>query len=503
MIRTVQGPQRGVGIKVKRLNGMDAMLLYSEAPNLHTHTLKVAVVDTTEFPQPFTFEVFRSVVGRRLHLLEPLRYRLVDIPFKLHHPMWLPDCTVDLDYHLRQVRVPEPGGRRELDQVIGDVASSPLDRSRPLWELYFAEGLAGSRIAVIGKVHHVLADGVASANLLARGMDLSGGLTDERDAPAAVTPPSSAELVRSAAQDHLAQLAELPSLVKDAVGGFRDVRRRSRQRGPVPDMAKPFAAPPTFLNHVVSPTRTFASAPLALAQVKETAKKLESTINDVILATAAGALRSLLLRYDGHADEPIVASVPVSTDRSPERISGNMISGLMVSLPVHLTDPLERLKVTARSASIAKEDHELIGPDLYSRFMSYLPTALAPSIFRWQAARADHNRLMNVPVSNVPGPRERGRLGGAVVTEIYSTGVLSSGVGINITVWSYVDQVNIAVLSDDRTFCDTHEATDAMVDAFAELRAAAGFTDPLTVPPSALPRAFAPTGVPPSPVNPE
>lgn len=471
---------------VKRLNGMDAMLLYSETPNLHTHTLKVAVVDTTEFPGPFTFELFRQIVARRLHLLDPLRYRLIDIPFRLHHPMWLPDSDVDLDYHLRRVQVPTPGGRRELDQVIGDVAGTPLARDRPLWELYFAEGLAGDRIAVIGKVHHVLADGVASANLLARGMDLSGGLTDERDTPAPVPIPSSAQLVRTAAQDHLAQIAHLPALVKDAVAGFREVRRRSKERGAVPDMAKPFAAPATFLNHVVSPVRTFASAPLSLAEVKETAKKLDSTINDLILATAAGALRTLLMRYDGHADEPLVASVPVSTDRSPERISGNMISGLMVSLPVHLADPLERLRVTAQSTAIAKENHELIGPDLYTRFMSYLPTALAPRIFRWQAARADTNKMMNVPVSNVPGPRERGHLGGAVVTEIYSTGVLSPGVGLNITVWSYVDQVCIAALSDDRTFRDTHEVTDAMVESFSHIRSAAGLSGVLDVPLSAL-----------------
>ena len=467
---------------------MDAMLLYSETPNLHTHTLKVAVVDVSDFTGSFDFAVFREIVGRTLGHLDPLRFRLIDIPWKLHHPVWLPDCPVDLDYHLRQVHVPEPGGRRELDQVIGEVASTPLDRSRPLWELHLADGLAGGRIAVIGKVHHVLADGVASANLLARGMDFTNQPPAVGGVPAGVDPPSSTELLRFAAKDHVHQIARLPTLVKDAVAGFSEVRKRSRQRGTVPDMAKAFAAPPTFLNHMVSPARTFASAPVSLAEVKDTAKKLDSTINDIILATAAGALRKLLLHYDGHADEPIVASVPVSTDRSPDRITGNMISGLMVSLPVHLDDPLERLRVTAQSTAIAKENNELISPDLYSRLMSYLPTALAPSAFRWQAAHATTNRMMNVPVSNVPGPREPGRLGGAVVTEIYSTGVLSPGVGLNITVWSYVDQVNIAVLSDDQTFDDVHEVTDAMVAAFGELRSATGSPGPLLIPPAALPR---------------
>src|ERR1700742_4966697 len=139
---------------MKRLNGMDAMLLYSEAPNLHTHTLKVAVLEPGCDAPGFGFEAFRDHVRRRLHLLEPLRYKLVDIPWRLHHPMWLEDCNVDLDYHLHRVHVPPPGGRRELDAVIGEVASTPLDRSRPLWEFHVAEGLSGGRFAVIGKIHH-------------------------------------------------------------------------------------------------------------------------------------------------------------------------------------------------------------------------------------------------------------------------------------------------------------------------------------------------------------
>lgn len=113
---------------MKRLNGMDAMLLYSETPNLHTHTLKVAIIDATSYDathdNPYSFEVFRRTIARRLHLLEPLRYRLVDIPFRLHHPMWLENCDVHLDYHVRTVSVPAPGGRRELDEVIGRIAST-------------------------------------------------------------------------------------------------------------------------------------------------------------------------------------------------------------------------------------------------------------------------------------------------------------------------------------------------------------------------------------------
>jgi diacylglycerol O-acyltransferase / wax synthase len=459
---------------VKRLNGMDAMLLYSETPNVHTHTLKVAIIHAGGF----TFDAFRRTVQRRLHLLDPLRYQLIDIPWKLHHPMWLENCPVDLDYHLRRVQVPSPGGRRELDELIGRIASTPLDRSRPLWEFHFAEGMADDRFALIGKVHHTLADGVASANLLARLMDLAGP-QNERDDYETCDPPTKAELLRAAGRDNLHHVATLPVLMRDAVRGISRVRRRKRERGDGPEMATMFKTPPTFLNHVVSPARTFATASLSLADVKETAKHLGVTFNDILLAMAAGGLRELLLRYDGRADQPILASVPVSTDMSPDRITGNEISGLAVSLPVHVDDPLERVRLTSLATGRAKEENELFGPKLHGRMMDYLPPPLAPPLFRWQSRQAS-NKIMNVAVSSVPGPREHGHLGGATVSEIYSIGVLTPGSAFNTTVWSYVDQVDISVLSDDRTFNDVHEATDAMVHGLADIRRAAGLPADLT-----------------------
>src|SRR6201996_2463438 len=221
---------------------MDAMLLYSETPNLHTHTLKVAVIDAANFDGEFNYEVFRHHLRRRLHLLDPLRYKLVEIPWQLHHPMWQEDCDVDLDYHLRRIQVPAPGGRRELDRVIGEVASTPLDRTRPLWEFHFAEGLSGGRFALIGKIHHALADGVASVNLLARAMDLEDGTTDERDNDDC-TEATTGELLRAAGRDHVRQIAELPGLLRDAAVGFSRVRRRSKERGDHPDLAEAFNAP--------------------------------------------------------------------------------------------------------------------------------------------------------------------------------------------------------------------------------------------------------------------
>ncbi len=472
---------------MKRLNGMDAMLLYSETPNLHTHTLQVAIVDAGGLDD-FGFEAFEQTMQRRLHLLDPLRYRLVDIPWRLHHPMWLENCEVDLDYHLRRVRVPTPGGRRELDSVISEIAGTPLDRSRPLWEFYFAEGMPGRRFALIAKVHHTLADGVASANLLARLLDLTPG--DERDGYRVCTAPSTSELLCAAGRDHLMQVAALPKLMANAVRDISRARRRSKDQRDKPG-ATGLGRPQTFLNHMVSPNRTFATAAVAFDDVEETATRLDVTFDDVVLAIATGGLRELLLRYDGRADRPLQASVPVNTDRSPDRITGNEISGVSVSLPVHVDDPLERMRLISLETGIAGEDHDWFGPKLTGRVMEYLPPPLAPAAFRWQSRRVAHNRLANVAVSNVAGPRQHGNIAGAPVTEIYSVGALSAGSALNITVWRYADQVDISVLSDDGTFDDVHEATDAFLHGLRETRRAAGLTAELRTVRAALAPAHA------------
>jgi diacylglycerol O-acyltransferase / wax synthase len=465
---------------VKRLSGWDAVLLYSETPTVHMHTLKLAVIEIGDLgDRTFGIDEFRKVIHGRLYKMEPFCYQLVDIPFKMHHPMWRENCEVDLTYHVRPYRVDAPGGRRQLDEAVGRIASTPLDRSRPLWEMYFIEGLADGRIAVLGKIHHSLADGVASANLLARGMDPQVGLQSDRDSYATDPAPTKGELVRTALADHLRQIRRLPSVVRYTADGIGRVRRSSKKLSP--ELTRPFTPPRSFMNHRVDAQRKFATASLALADVKQTAKQLNVTINDMVLAISSGALRTLSLKYDGHADHPLLASVPVSFDFSPQRISGNYFTGVMMVVPIHLDDPLQRVQAVHDAAVDAKETHHLLGPELVSRWAAYFPPAPAERLFHWLADKDGQNKVLNIPISNVPGPREYGRVGGALVTEIYSVGPLTTGSGLNITVWSYVDQLNISVLSDGRTLADPHELTDEMIKAFVEIRRAAGLSEDLTV----------------------
>jgi diacylglycerol O-acyltransferase / wax synthase len=269
------------------------------------------------------------------------------------------------------------------------------------------------------------------------------------------------------------------------------VRRRSRERGGHPDLARNFAPPQCFINHRVTPGRRFATAPLALSDVKETAKHLGVTLNDVVLAVAAGALRQLLLRYDGDAGSPLIAGVPVSFNTSPDRLDGNEFTYMTPSLSVHIDDPLQRVELTSMATKIAKENHQLLGPTLLPAWLSYFPPALAPRFFRAQARRVESASVMNLTISNVPGPRQRGHIEGAVLNEIYSVGPVVAGSGLNITVWSYVDQLAISVLTDDITLADPHEATDAMIDSFIEIRRAAGLSDQLQTLDATLPLAVA------------
>jgi diacylglycerol O-acyltransferase / wax synthase len=465
---------------MKRLSGWDAMLLYSETPNVHMHTLKIAIIEIGDLGgREFGVADFREVIRSRLYKLDPFRYQLIDIPYKFHRPMWRENCDVDLEYHVRPLTLPAPGGRRELDEAIGRIASTQLDRKHPLWEMYFVDGLADGRIAVVGKIHHALADGVASANLMAQGMDLQQGAQREDDNYVPDEPPARGQLVRAAFRDHLRQIGRVPATFKYTAQGVNRVRKSARKLSP--ELTRPFAPPPSFINHILTPERRFATASLALADIKATSKHLGVSINDLVLAISAGALRTLSLQYDGSADNPLLASVPLSFDFSKERISGNFFTGILIPIPVDVADPLERVRQAHEAAVSAKESNQLIGPELISRWSNYMPPIAAESMFKWMSNQDGPNKVLNLNISNVPGPREHGRVGGALVTEIYSVGPITATSGLNITVWSYVDEFNISVITDGATVDDPHEVTTAMLDEFVEIRRAAGLPERLTV----------------------
>lgn len=274
-------------------------------------------------------------------------------------------------------------------------------------------------------------------------------------------------------------MAQVPSTVGYTVAGLQRVRRSSRKLNA--ELTMPFSPPPSFMNHALTPERRFATASLSLADIKETKSRLDVSINDLVLAMSAGALRQLSLTYDGHADQPLLASVPVAFDFSSDRLCGNCFTGVMMPVYINIEDPLERVRRTHESAVVAKESNTLIGPELISRWSNYMPPAAMEALFARLSKADGPNKMLNLNISNVPGPREYGRIDDVQVTEIYSVGPVTATAGLNITVWSYADQLNISVLSDTLTVKDAHEVTTAMVDEFITIRRAAGLSEELTV----------------------
>ena len=438
-------------------------MLYTEAANVPMHTVKVAIVDAPG-ASDFSVETARKVVRQRLHRFEPMRRVLVDTPYGFHRPMWRENCPVDLAYHVRPLHLPSPGGRRELDNAVATLIEQPLDRTRPLWEIYVVDRLADGRCAVVTKIHHALADGVASANLLAVALD-----KPEDVSPAATCDPhpTKAQLIRKAVLDHLHQIAELPSLLRYTAASVHRVARSGRNRSSV-------KVPRAFMNHRLATGRRFATASLPFADAKQVSRQLGCTINDLVLAMAAGAARELRLRYDGRSDVPLVAMVPVCLDASPGRSAGNNFTQIAVALPADLDDPLHRVARSHDAAVSAKQLHTLRGPELLTRWFAYLPPIMVRKLSGLMARTNAHLKMQNLVVSNVRGPREHVHVAGATIAEFYSVGPLVAGCGLNITVWSYANQLNISVLADAATVTDAHEVTEELMREFAEIASAAG-----------------------------
>jgi diacylglycerol O-acyltransferase len=461
---------------MQRLTGLDAGFLYMEAPSLHMHTLKVAVLEPAPGIDDLPIEWVRAQISARLHLLPPFRRRIVEVPFGFHHPVWIDDPDFDIEYHVRRAQVAPPGGQAEMDAVISEIASRPLDRSRPLWELYVLEGLADGRIGVLVKIHHAAADGVAASQLLANVMGTDADALEPDPPPFVAEPlPSSLRLVSDAFYDHLVQLALLPALLVRTALRLASVVRHRRSASVQPP--RPILdTPRTSFNAGLTPHRIFSSGSLPLADVKHVKTAAGVTLNDVVLAVVAGSLRTYLARRGELPDRSLVAGVPVSTDKpdAVARLGGNKVSNLFTSLATDEPDPLARLKAISAVTSEAKVVQNLLGADMMQNWVQYTP----PRPYSWfmnlysRLNLADrHAPPINLVVSNVPGPRQPLFAGGARLVELYSVGPVLEGIGLNITVWSYLDRLYVGVLACRESTPDAARITEGLQPALDELLA--------------------------------
>ena len=440
---------------VERMDGADAGFLYMETPSQHMHTLKVAVLAPNA---DLTFDTFQSGVLARLGKLPPLRRKAVKVPFQLNHPVWVTQRRVDPTMHFFRHTVGGTGARADLERLIGEIASTPLDRSVPLWELHLCDGLADGGTAIVAKMHHALADGMAANALLGNVTDVSGSEAFLPREAHMATPPAEQEtpappaLVRAALIDAIVQIALIPALLWRTLTGVRSVLRYRRAERP--DVPRPVLdAPRTSFNGALSPRRNFATCSLGLADMKSARGNLPGvTLNDVVLAIVSGALRRWMAERGEHPSSSLMAGIPTATDLkgAPVRLHGNRVSNLFTSLATDIDDPIERLCAISRVTSHSKQLQQELGPQMLTEWTQFTPPAPFSAFMRLYSrlrAASWHAAPFNVIVSNVPGPREPAHIGSAVLTDLFSVGPILEGIGLNVTVWSYVDQMNFSLLS--------------------------------------------------------
>jgi WS/DGAT/MGAT family acyltransferase len=464
---------------MQRMTGLDASFLYFETPTMHMHVCAVIIFDPSSAPGGYSFERVRSTLENRLHLVPAFRRRLYSVPLNLGHPVWVEDPDFDLDYHVRRIGCPAPGGEEQLAAIAGDIASRPLDRTKPLWEMWVVEGLENGHVAVVAKMHHATIDGVSGANLMVHFLDL------EPDPPPKPAPegewkperaPSDIELIAHAAASRVTKPFGVVKMATKTVGSVgRLVLARRRHGGP--GMAAPLTAPRTSFNTVITPHRKVAFARVPLEDVKAVKQAFDVKVNDVVLAIASGAIRRYLQQRNELPEKSLLATVPVSVRVDEEKGDGaNRVSAMFSTLATNLDDPVERLRAISAANKGAKVEHKAIGADTLQGWTQYAaPTtfSLAARLYSSLKLAARHPVIHNLVISNVPGPRFPIYFAGSKLVALYPLGPIFDGAALNITVLSYLDSVDWGFIACREVMPGLWDLAAAIPDSLAELRKAA------------------------------
>ena len=464
---------------MQRLTGLDAGFLYMETSSMHMHVASTGVFDPSTVPGGYDFEKVKDLVRSRLHLLPPFRRRLVTIPFELHHPLWIEDPDFDLDYHVRRAALPAPGGPEELAEFAADVMSRPLDRNRPLWEMYVVEGLEDGNIACVTKTHHAAIDGVSGAELTVNLLDLTPEPTEVPPPEEPWRPdrePSDFEKVGWAMGSLVRQPVRMVKTARRTGEMMLNLRRRNREPSVTPPPA-PFSAPRTSLNVAITPHRKFAFKSLAIDDVKAVKNAFGTTVNDVVLALCAGALRRYFNSIDERPDGPLVAMVPVSVRSEDEKGAlGNRVTAMLCTLATDIDDPGERLQTISAMTRSAKDQDKAIGAESLTDWVEFMAPALAARAARLYSNMKIADRIrppFNLVVSNVPGPPFPLYSAGARMVDMYPMGPIADGAGLNITVMSYMDRMDFGLTACREVVDDLWGIASGIEAALDELTKAA------------------------------
>jgi WS/DGAT/MGAT family acyltransferase len=453
-----------------RLSALDVSFLYLEEPTTPMHVGGVAVFRPPA--EGLDYDELVALVEQRMALVPRYRQRVKQVPGHLAKPVWIDDPDFDITYHVRRSALPRPGTDQQLRELVGRLISRRLDRHRPLWEMYLVEGLSGGRVAVVTKTHHAMVDGAAA-------VDLAQVMLDDARTPAALgtelwmprPEPGAVGLVA----DAVSELIRRPSEVADTVRlGLLDARATvGKVAGTAVGLlatarsaARP--APDSPLNAEIGEQRRFGTARTDLADYKAVRGAHGGTVNDVALATVAGALRSWMLTR-GQAVMPgtiVRALAPVSV-RGDEDEAENQVSSYLVDLPIGEPSPIMRLHQVSYAMKGHKDAGQAVGADALVRISGFAPPTLHALGAR--TASGLSRRLFNLVVTNVPGPQSPLYAAGAEMLEVYPVVPLAKGQAVSIGLTSYNGGVYYGLNADRDAMPDVDVLAQLIEESLAEL----------------------------------
>ncbi|BBZ12316.1 WS/DGAT/MGAT family O-acyltransferase [Mycobacterium branderi] len=454
---------------MERLSGLDASFLYTETHTQPLNVCSVVELDTSTTPGGYTFDRLRDGLEQWIKALPELRAKLADSRFNLDHPVWADDTDFDIERHLKRIRLPAQAGRHELAEICGRIAGEPLDRRRPLWEMWVIEDDTDGQLAAVTKAHHAAVDGILAANLFAR-LCSSEPEAPPPDPVDGLGRPSRLEIAADGLLNVATRPLRLAGVLSTTATSVVTTLRRARAGQ---TMAAPFAAPKCRFNAAITSERAVAFTQLKLADVKAVKNRFGVKVNDVVMALCAGALRRLLAEHGELPKRSLVAMVPVSVHGRSNRSGRNQVSGMFCRLLTQIEDPVERLRGITHATAIAKDHSAAIGPTLLQDWTHLANQPLFNAASRLYPKTGLANfPVYNLIISNVPGPQAPLYFLGAQLKAMYPLGPIFHSCGLNITVMSLDGTLNVGILACPRLIPDVWKLADNFpVELAALLRA--------------------------------
>jgi diacylglycerol O-acyltransferase len=437
---------------MERLSGLDASFLYLESSAQLMHVCGIIQLDPSTIPEDYSFGAFKADLEARISTIPDFRRKLKEVPLEIDHPVWVDDADFDINRHVHRLAVPSPGGPAELAKLCGHMAGIPLDRSRPLWEMWVIEGLDNGRIAIFSKMHHATVDGISGSNLISFLCSLEPGapLLD-------LTPlgehygqaPGDWELFGRGVLNNLGKPLQFARLMIPTTKTISRTIRRAREGTA---MAAPLTAPRTSFNGNITGKRSVGYADIDLDRIKEIRHTVEgATVNDVVLAISGGALRRYLEERGELPATSLLASVPVSVHQTSSKTGGtNKVSSMFTKLGTDIADPVARLEQLAEANAHAKDHHKAIPADTLQDWAEFA----APRTFGLAVRAVAKLKLAekgpvihNLVISNVPGPPVPLYFMGAKIVGFYPLGPVFHGAGLNITVMSSNGKMHVGLIA--------------------------------------------------------